>query len=155
MKIFHKLCTIGLGTLFLSAMPVLAQADEEAPTNSGGGGGIVGAIGGIICLALVVVMIIGLWKVFTKAGKPGWACLVPIYNVIVLCEIAGRPIWWFILLCIPLVNFVIAIIIALDLAKSFGKEAGFGIGLAFLPFIFYPMLGFSDARYVGPANKPA
>src|SRR5688572_10624623 len=77
----------------------------------------------------VLFMIICMWKVYTKAGKPGWACLVPIYNIIVLLEICGKPWWWFFLMLIPLVNFIILIIIYIELAKSFGQGAGFAIGL--------------------------
>ena len=114
-----------------------------------------GAIGGLIYLAIIVLVIAGMWKVFTKAGKPGWACIVPIYNIIVLLEIAGRPIWWIVLLFIPFVNFVILILLGIDVAKSFGKGTGFGLGLAFLGFIFYPILGFGDASYRGPAAATA
>jgi len=102
-------------------------------------------------LAVIVVMIAGMWKVFAKAGKPGWAAIVPIYNTIVMLEIVGRPIWWIVLLFIPFVNFVVWIIIALDLAKSYARSTGFGLGLIFLPFIFYLILGFGPATYVGPA----
>ncbi|MCA9100891.1 MAG: signal peptidase I, partial [Planctomycetales bacterium] len=84
---------------------------------------------------------------FTKAGKPGWGALIPIYNVILLLQIAGRPIWWILLFLIPIVNLVIAVIVAIDIAKHFDKGTGFGLGLAFLGFIFYPILGFGDARY--------
>ena len=69
--------------------------------------------------------------------------------MIALLEIAGRPIWWFILLIIPLVGIIVAIVVSLDIAKNFGQGAGFGIGLALLPFIFYPILGFGDAKYQG------
>jgi hypothetical protein len=103
----------------------------------------------IVYLALIVLSIAGLWTTFTKAGKPGWASIIPIYNAIVLLEIAGKPIWWVLLYLIPCVNLIIAIIVSLDLAKAFGKGTGFGVGLAFLPFIFYPILGFGDARYQG------
>lgn len=98
-------------------------------------------------LAIAVLMIASLWVVFTKASKPGWACLVPIYNIIVLLEIARKPLWWIVLMLIPLVNIVIAILVAIEIAKQFGKSAGFGIGLVLLPFIFYPMLAWGDARY--------
>lgn len=101
----------------------------------------------VFVIALVVLMIGSIWKVFTKAGKPGWACIVPIYNVIVLLEIAGKPLWWILLMIIPLVNIVIAILLAIEVAKKFGQSAGFGLGLAFLPFIFYPVLGYGSARY--------
>jgi hypothetical protein len=114
-----------------------------------GGGAIFGTLIMLIWLAVVVLVIAGLWKTFTKAGKPGWACIIPIYNLIVLLEIAGRPIWWIILMIVPLVNFVILILVAIDIAKAFGKGTGFGLGLAFLPPIFYPILGFGSAQYVG------
>ena len=101
-----------------------------------------------ICYAAVIILwIAGLWKVFEKAGEPGWAAIIPIYNLVVLLKIAGKPVWWIILFLIPVVNFIIAILVAIEIAKRFGKGAGFGIGLALLPFIFYPVLGFGDARY--------
>lgn len=92
-----------------------------------------------------------MWKVFVKAGKPGWAVLIPIYNVYVLLEIVGRPWWWLLLLLIPLVNFVIVIILMIDLAKSFGKGAGFGVELLFLNYIFMLIPAFGDAQYAGPS----
>jgi hypothetical protein len=106
----------------------------------------------IIMLAFAALMIASLWKVFSKAGRPGWAAIIPVYNAIVLLEIAGKPIWWIILLMIPLVNIIIAIVVYIDLAKSFGKSAGFAFGLLFLSFIFFPILGFGGARYVGPVG---
>ena len=114
-------------------------------------GGALGIIPLIIGLGFLIVMIASIWKVFVKAGKPGWACIVPIYNAIVILEIAGRPLWWIILMLIPFVNFVIAIIVMIDLAKRFGKGTGFGVGLALLGFIFFPILGFGPARYQGPS----
>ena len=110
-----------------------------------------GIIGLILYLALIAFFIAVGWKIFTKAGKPGWAAIVPIYNIIVMMEIVGRPAWWVVLMLIPFVNFVVAILVSIDLAKSFGKSAGFGIGLAFLGFIFAPILAFGDAQYQGPA----
>lgn len=110
-----------------------------------------GLIFTILYLGLIIVAIAGIWKTFSKAGKPGWASIIPIYNVVVLLEIVGKPIWWILLLFIPFVNFLIAILIALDVARVFGRGAGFGLGIAFLPFIFYPILGFGSARYRGPA----
>lgn len=107
----------------------------------------------LLCLALVVLVIAGLWQTFTKAGQPGWACIIPIYNVYILTKIAGRPWWWLLLFLIPIVSLVIAIILAIDVAKSFGKSTGFGIGLALLGPIFYCILGFGDATYKGaPAH---
>jgi hypothetical protein len=104
----------------------------------------------IIYLGIIGLTIAGAWKTFEKAGKPGWASIVPIYNIIVMLEIIGRPLWWIVLLFIPFVGIVAAVIIMIDFAKAFGKGAGFGVGLAFLPFVFYPMLGFGDAQYAGP-----
>jgi hypothetical protein len=115
------------------------------------GGAVVGMLVLLIQLAIVVAILAGAWKMFEKAGKPGWAAIIPIYNIIVILEICGRPIWWILLLLIPCVNIVIAVIMWIDVAKSFGKSELFGIGLAFLGFIFVPMLGFGSARYVGPA----
>lgn len=103
----------------------------------------------LIQLAIVVLFIAGMWKTFVKAGHPGWAAIVPIYNAYILCKIAGRPGWWTILFFIPLVNFVIAIIVGIDVAKRFGQGVGFGLGLTFLGFIFYPMLGFGTQAYEG------
>ena len=86
-----------------------------------------------------------------QGGAPGVACIIPIYNAYIVCKIAGRPGWWLILFFIPIVSLVISIIVAIDVAKSFGKGAGFGVGLAFLGFIFLPILAFGDATYQGPA----
>jgi len=125
----------------------LLQRDEDA----GMMGAILGGSLGLVYLALIVLMIIAWWKIFTKAGKPGWAAIVPIYNIIVLCEIVGRPAWWVILFLIPCVNIVAHVMLSLDLAKSFGKDVGFGVGLIILPYIFGLILGFGSATYVGPA----
>lgn len=103
-------------------------------------------------LALIVLIIAGIWKVFTKAGQPGWAAIIPSVNVYILLKVAARPWWWLLLLLIPLVNIVIAFVVAIDVAKAFGKGVGFGIGLALLGFIFYPILGFGDAAYTAPVR---
>jgi hypothetical protein len=123
---------------------ILVQEDQTAMV-----GGILGGLAGSL---LGLVVLVAMWKVYTKAGKPGWAVLIPIYNFIVLLEIVGRPVWWFILLLIPLVNVVVVIMIAFDLARSFGKGSGFGLGLVFLNFIFLMILGFGSAEYIGPAE---
>lgn len=101
----------------------------------------------IIWLALFAAVLAGMWKMFEKAGKPGWACLVPIYNFVVMLDIAGKPWWWLLLCFIPLVNIYVVIMVPVALAKNFGKGTGFALGLIFLGFIFYPMLGFGDAQY--------
>jgi hypothetical protein len=104
----------------------------------------------IIGLLIALVVIVAMWKVFTKAGQPGWASIIPIYNLYIWCKIVGRPWWWILLMLIPFVNFIICIILCIDLAKSFGKGVGFGIGLALLGIIFFPILGFGSAQYQGP-----
>jgi hypothetical protein len=104
-------------------------------------------------LVIIVLYIAGMWALFQKAGRPGWAAIVPFYNTWVLMEVAGRPGWWFFLLLIPFVNIVIWIIVCLDVATSFGKGVGFGIGLLLLGFIFYPILGFGGDEYVGPGGR--
>lgn len=127
--------------------------------NSGGGGGGAGAaaagIAGLlfmlIYVGIIVAVIAGMWKTFTKAGQPGWAAIVPIYNLYIWTKIVGRPWWWLLLMFIPIVSIVIAIILCVDLAKSFGKGIGFAVGLILLGFIFIPILGFGSAQYQGPS----
>jgi hypothetical protein len=98
-------------------------------------------------LLIPVVTIVSIWKVFVKAGRPGWASLIPFYNIYVLLEIADYPGWWFLLLCIPLLNLIMGPVIFISLAKQFGKPWPFGLGLFLLPFVFFPILAFSDATY--------
>lgn len=119
--------------------------------SNNNGAGIAGVIGALIYIAIIVLVIAGMWKMFTKAGQPGWGAIVPFLNLYLLCKIVGRPGWWLILMLIPIVSIVIAIIVMLDLAKSFGKGVGFAVGLIFLGFIFIPILGFGSAEYQGPA----
>lgn len=104
----------------------------------------------LVYLAVIVLEIAAIWCVFAKAGQPGWAAIVPIYNMVVMMRVAGRPGWWVILSFIPFVNFVIGIIVLIDVARAFGKGVGFAIGMLFLSFIFFPILGFGSARYLGP-----
>lgn len=109
----------------------------------------------VVFLVIAIVMIASLWKIYTKAGKPGWACLVPIYNLVILLEIVKKPVWWIILMLIPIVNIIIMIIVAVELAKAFGKPGGFAAGLILLPYIFYPILAFGNAEYAyGGKSQP-
>ena len=101
----------------------------------------------VVQLAVAVIVLAGFWKVFTKAGQPGWACIVPIYNIYVMTQIAGKPAWWIVLFFIPIANLIAAILIFVSIAQKFGKGAGFGVGMALLGFIFIPILGFGDAQY--------
>ena len=111
----------------------------------------VGLFGGLLGLVFGLLAVVGLWKIFTKAGQPGWAALIPIYNAIVLLRVVGRPWWWLLLMFIPLVNLIIYIIVAVDLARSFGKGGLFALGLVVLSWIFLAVLGLGSARYEGPA----
>ena len=111
-----------------------------------------GGCGVIMFLYLGIIVGAGAlmwWKVFTKAGEPGWASIVPIYNLIVLIKIADRPIWWIVMFLIPIAQLIAAIFISIDIAKKFGKDVGFAVGLILLPVVFYPILGFGSAQYVG------
>lgn len=101
----------------------------------------------VVYLGFIAVMIASTWKVFTKAGKPGWACLIPIYNTYVMIKISDNPWWFLLLLMVPIVSIYPAFKIPIDIAKEFGKGVGYGLGLALLPFIFFPMLAFGDATY--------
>lgn len=103
----------------------------------------------LIGLAIIVLLIVATWKVLTKAGQPGWSMFIPIYNAIVWLRVCGKPGWWVILLFIPIVNFIIALLASLGMAKNFGKSSGFGIGLWLLGPIFIPILAFGDAKYQG------
>jgi len=109
----------------------------------------------LVIIAVALISLAGMWKVFTKAGKPGWAAIIPIYNYIVLCEIVGKPIWWFLLMLFPCTSFIFLIWVYNLVAKSFGKSEGFTIGLVILGPIFWPILGFGDAVYLGPSAKEA
>ena len=84
---------------------------------------------------------------FAKAGEPGWAALIPIYNTILILKMAGKPWWWLFLTFIPIVGIIIAIMVAINVAANFGKGVGFGIGLVLLSPIFVAILGFGDAQY--------
>jgi len=129
-------------------IPALLLQDDNT------GATVAAALGGtmmlIVCLVIAVVMLVGLWKVFVKAGQPGWACIVPFYNVYILLKIAGKPGWWLLLYFIPLVNIVVGIIVAISIAKAFGRSAAFGFFLLFLLGIGYLIIGFGSDRYLGP-----
>ena len=124
--------------LLFAAGPVLARYNSyQAP-----GTGII-----LLSIALCIFGIVTMWKLFEKAGEPGWAAIVPIYNAIILLKIAGKPGWWILLFFIPIVNVIIYIIAMISLAENFGKGGGFAMGLIFFTIIFYAILAFSDAEY--------
>ena len=101
----------------------------------------------IFMIALSVLMIASWWKVFKKAGEPGWAAIVPFYNLYIEFKIAFGNGWLFLLTLIPIINIVVTILLPFKLAKAFGKSTAFGLGLLFIPVIFYPLLAFGDASY--------
>jgi hypothetical protein len=106
----------------------------------------------VVYVAVLVLELAAFWRIYTKAGQPGWAVIIPFYNEWVMLKIVGRPPWWLILFFIPFVNLIVAIVVLHDLSKSFGHGGGFTVGLLFLPFIFGPILGFGSDRYLGPAG---
>lgn len=108
----------------------------------------------MIGLILMILAFAGMWKTFEKAGMEGWKGIVPIYNMyLLITEIAKKPWWYLLLLFVPIANIVIMIIVSIEIAKAFGKTTGFGVGLALLSFIFYPLLGFGDAVYQGLGSE--
>lgn len=109
----------------------------------------------IFLVAFAIFIIAAMWKVFEKAGQPGWAAIIPIYNIYIMTKIGGKPGYWTLLCLIPLVNLVFMIWLYNMVSKSFGKDEGFTAGLIFLSFIFWPILGFGAAKYLGPFGDPA
>lgn len=107
-----------------------------------------------ISVIILIIRLAGTWRVYEKAGKPGWACLIPFYNFFVLLQIVEKPEWWIVWLFVPVANIVVPIWVTNLLSKSFGKGEAFTLGLIFLSFIFYPILGFGNATYQGGAGKP-
>lgn len=103
----------------------------------------------ILVLGAIVFSIASMWVLYAKAGEPGWAALIPIYNLYILLKIAGKPGWWLLLMLIPFVSLVIAIITYIGVAKNFGKGGGFAFGLVLLPYVFFPILAFGSAEYIG------
>lgn len=117
---------------------------------------IFGAYSAVVSLAgvaLAILMIVGRWKMYEKAGEPGWASIIPFYSEYVLFKIAWGSGWMFLVMFIPFVNIVFGIMLAIKLARAYGMGTGFAVGLIFLPSIFCLILGFSDAVYYGPVNN--
>lgn len=109
----------------------------------------------IISLVLCVFVLVCMWIIFRKAGKPGWAAIVPFYNLYVLFEITWGSGMRFLLLLIPIYNIILSIQTQVRLAKAFGKSGGFAAGLIFLPYIFIPLLAFGGTAYQGAPVKTA
>lgn len=121
--------------------------------NAGAVDGAAIGIYSIFALVIAVVSLVGMWKVFVKAGKPGWACLIPFYNLYCLFEISFGSGWLFLLIGVPCVGIVMGILCMFKLAKAFGQGIAFGFGLWFLMPIFMIILGFGDAQYVGVSKE--
>ena len=102
----------------------------------------------LLALIISLVTVISYWKIFEKAGQPGWTSVIPVYNTIVLLKISQKPEWWVILYFIPLVNTVIHIIVSIALAECFQKDTGFALGIILIPLVFYPILAFGDSQYM-------
>lgn len=109
----------------------------------------------ILIIGFIVFILASMWKVFVKAGQPGWAAIIPIYNIYIMTKIGGKPGWWTLMCLIPLVNYVFIIWLYNMISKSFGKDEGFTAGLVILGFIFWPILAFGSAKYLGPFGDPA
>jgi hypothetical protein len=102
------------------------------------------AISGI----LAIIGIVAMWKLFAKAGQPGWAAIIPIYNIIVFLKVVNSPWWWLLLMLIPIVNIVLLIIVSLDFGKSFGKGGAWSFFLLIvLSIIGYLILAFGKSEY--------
>ncbi len=142
--------TFGGTSAFANTMAVTCRINGQPVQCSDFGSFAAAAV--LLFIALIVIVIASHWKIYVKAGKPGWTSLIPIYNIVVLLEIIGRPIWWVILFFLPFVNVVMGFVLAYELAKVFGKGIGYTLGFIFLPFIFYPMLAFGGAKYQGNAS---
>jgi hypothetical protein len=100
-----------------------------------------------VILAVVALGAVGFWRVYSKAGLPGWGCLVPIYNLVLLMRLAGKPGWWAVWLFVPFLNFVIYTIVTFEVAKNFGKGVAYTLGLLLCPPLFYALLGLGHAQY--------
>ena len=110
-------------------------------------------VASVVSLAISVLLIVAMWRIFQKAGKPGWAAIVPFYNIYVMYEITWGSGWRFLMLLIPFYNIILAIQTQVKLAKAFGKSGGFAVGLIFLPYVFQPILGFDDSVYLGVSGS--
>jgi hypothetical protein len=109
----------------------------------------------LVYLLFLLAALAGLWRVFEKLGRAGWEGIIPIWNLLVVLQLVHRPVWWVVLFLLPIVNLVIGIIVCMEFARLFGRSPAFGVGLALLGFVFYPILGFGKAEYHGPTGAEA
>jgi hypothetical protein len=135
----------------MDALSLFAQATSYTTTSSSSDGGS-SIVVPVITLIICVIALIGTWRTYTKAGQPGWAAIIPIYNIYILTKMARRPGWWTVLYLIPVVNLVISLFIAIDIGKAFGKSEVFSVALLWLLSpIGNMILGFGSATYNGNA----
>jgi hypothetical protein len=127
----------------------VAQATFTTSTSVSGDAAAMSPIWIVVWLVLTVALVVAVWKIFVKAGQPGWASLIPLYNTIVLLRITGKSGWWVLGLMVPFLNFFVLVRLVFNLATVFGRGMGFGFGLLFLSPIFILILAFGDAQYVG------
>ena len=107
----------------------------------------------VYLIIMIFLIIVPMWKLFAKAGQPGWASIVPIYNLYIMTLIAKKPAWWMIvIMLVPVLNIIFGIMLLHAISTNFGKEVGFTIGLILLPIIFIPFLGYGSAQYNPPAD---
>ena len=138
---------LGFSTIALVLLLFTGTAFARQSSASGAEVALVALPMVLFGIGVGLFMLICQWKIFEKAGKPGWAAIIPIYNVIVMLQMVDKPEWWIILFIVPVANVIIAIITVVALAEKFGQETGFAIGMLLLPIIFYPILAFGDSRY--------
>ena len=120
----------------------------DQTTNTAADGGMLSTML-VLIGAVYLFFLVATWKLYFKAGRPGWASLIPIYTTVVFCRICGRSGWLTLALMIPGVNVIVSIMLSVDLARVFGRGTGFALGLIFLSPIFFPILAFGSSRYVG------
>lgn len=122
-------------------------------TSDAAGVAIFSGIWLFVWLIVWVALIVAVWKLFVKAGEAGWKSIIPIYSTYLLFRIAGRNGWWFLALFVPFVNIFVLLMLAIDLAKHFGKTTVFGVvGLWLFSVIGFLILGFDDSKYIGPKH---
>ena len=140
----------------MSLLSILTAPLLQGGDDGGLFGILFGGIGSLCWLIVAILYIAGAWKMFVKAGKPGWAAIIPIYNIYIILKIVGRPGWWLILFFIPFVNIVILLLVSIDLGKSFGKSTVWSVILLFFfNVIGYLILGWGADQYQGPSVASA
>ncbi len=123
------------------SLTLLAESYSNASSSSAG------AVPSALYLVLALILVVGLWKLFSKAGRPGWASIIPIYNEYTLLKIAGRPGWWLLLSFIPFVNLWVSLVVGGDIAQRFGRSRLYGNILCGLLGVGYVVIGFDKSTY--------